>query len=279
MIKYILFAFVLLSALPVYGQTMNFGLRTGLGFSNFYNHQKEGEIIRYNFGSSQPPTPILPVPPGWQPPTSYFETSFIQDMRIGFFTYAFLNQEISPKLVMEVGLGYSQKGIDISYQLSTTEGHNDQTVLVTDYQFNRNLRLDYLMVPVTFHYKIGKAGKERFYLLGGIYNSVALAFLINKSSVRLDELIYSSAGDLVVQQTSEMTDDTTYARLFDTGLVGGFGFNLPITEKIILGIDLRSYLGLVNVPGKYQEHGFQDFDRDTRHINFEPGVQVIYGLR
>lgn len=279
MIKYILYAFVLILVVPVYGQQLNFGLRTGIGFNNFYNHQKEGDIIQFYFGPSNPTTPIQPAPPGWQLPTSYFETSFIRDMRMGLFVQAFINQEIRPKLVMEVGLGYSQKGIDIAYQMSTTEVNADQTVALIEYQFNRDLRLNYLVVPVTIQYKIGKAGKERFYVLGGIYNSVAMSFLINESLVTVDKLIYTSSGEYIGQQKTERSDDTTYARLFDTGLVGGFGVNMPITEKLSLGVDIRSNLGLVNVPGKYEEHGFQDFDRDTKHINFETGVQVIYGLR
>lgn len=108
---------------------------------------------------------------------SRYEMNFIKDIRIGFFSYLFLESQLSNRLSVDCGLGYSQRGIDMDYWLN------------------------------------------------------------------------------------------------------GFGVNLPLSEKITLGFDVRNATGLTNVSAKYEENRFQNFGETTRNISFETGLKLLYALK
>src|SRR5690606_16293674 len=84
----LLLVFLLLNGLA-YAQDVKFGLRSGVGFSNFYAHQLHGKIpdskfVTDNWSDGKPTfidpnTPYLPIP--------YYNTSLVKDVRTGIFSY------------------------------------------------------------------------------------------------------------------------------------------------------------------------------------------------
>ena len=249
--KYFLFMVIMSLSYLGYGQKMKFGFRSGVSFSNFYGHHSPAEIPRFSSqGDPNKPPVLLDQTPVYPPPSYYYEIDFIKDVRTGLFSYFFLDWELQKRLSGEIGLGYSQKGIDINYNLYSSAINSDNSTTKQSYQFNRNLRLDYIVIPATFQYKLGK--KERFYVLAGIYNSIAVNFLIKKSLVVKNEQSFDSAGQLTTNSTSNTIQGDTYASIFDAGLVGGFGVNFPLAKKVMIGMDIRSGLGMVSIPRKHE---------------------------
>lgn len=261
-----------------YGQKMNIGFRGGANFSNFLDHYSAGEIPDYSIGTSVPNNPIIICPcEDNSLPNYYYKTDFIKDIRIGFYSYLFLDISLKDRLSVELGLGYSQKEIDMKYNYYSTTINSDNSTTELSYKFNRNLRLDYIVAPVTFQYMIDK--KQRFYILGGVYNSFAVNFLIKNSLVITNKKTYDSSGQLSKEEEGKTADPKTYAKIFDAGLIGGVGVNFPLTEKMTIGLDLRAAVGLVNIPGKYEQHGFQSFSESTKNLSFETGLKLLYALK
>jgi hypothetical protein len=133
------------------------------------------------------------------------------------------------------------------------------------------------VVPLTLHYSLDE--KERFYVLGGIYSSVAVNFLIEESLVATDEQTFDSSGNWIGSSVSESWATDAYASLFDSGLLAGVGVNWPLTKRIITGIDIRTTVGLISIPRKYEEHGFQSFNKASKNISFETGLKLQYILK
>jgi len=274
---YFLFIFFMPLSFLGYGQEMKLGFRSGLSFSNFYAHHSPAEIPRFSFQVDPNKSPILLEPMVNYSPTSYYyETDFIQDMRVGFFSYFYLDWKLEKRLSAEIGLGYSQKGIDIKYNLYSTFVNSDNSKAKLFYQFNRNLRLDYMVIPLTVQYKLGR--KEQFYVLAGIYNAIAINFSIYNSLIVKDKQIFNLEGQLTTNSVSKMIHGNAYASMFDSGLVSGFGVNFPLAKRVVIGMDIRSSVGMVSIPRKYKEYGFQSFNQSTKNINFETGLKLQYIL-
>jgi len=178
---------------------------------------------------------------------------------------------------METGLGYFQKGIDLKYSLNTSSVHSDNSITTISYQFNRDVRTDYLTIPTVLRYKIDR--KERFYVLGGTYNAIALNLGVHNSTSLNNTKKLSPLGQLQQESISELTITNAYAHVFDFGLIGGFGFDWPLKNKWSVGIDVRGAMGLVNVPGKYEEAGFLSFSPKTKNINIETGLKLLYSMK
>jgi len=277
-IRYFLVVVFTALYLPGYGQKIKVGFRTGISFGNFYAHHSPSE--RPRFPSEMDPNELPPIlrPAADQPPPSYYyETSLGKDMRSGIFSHLFMEWELEKRLSAEMGLGYSQKGIDMKYSMYSTSINSDNATTKLSYQFNRNLRLDYIVIPVNFLYKLGR--KERFYVLAGIYHSIATNFLIKTSLIAIEEQTFDSSGQLKTHAVSNSMHKDAYASIFDSGLVGGFGVNFPLTKKLMLGMDIRSAVGIISIPRKYEEYGFQGFNQTTKNINFETGLKLLYLLK
>jgi hypothetical protein len=261
-----------------HGQKMKLGFRSGVSFSNFYSHHLPGEIPRQTFQANPNGPQIIPDPNADRPPSSYhYETDFINDMRIGFFSSFFLDWVLEKRLSAEIGLGYCQKGIDMEYNLNSTSINADNYTVKLSYRFNRNLRLDYIVIPLTFQYKLDR--KERFYVLAGIYNSIAVNFLIKESLVATDEQIFDSSGNQLGSSEGKSWTTDAYAGLFDLGLLAGIGVSWPLTKRMAMGIDIRSAMGLINIPRRYEEYGFQSFNKTSKNISFETGLKLYYILK
>src|SRR5690606_7426355 len=153
---------------------------------------------------------------------------------------------IRPRISAQIEIGYTQKGINIGYELHNTSINSNNHTVNLDYHFNRNLRLDYITVPLTFQYSLDQ--KERFYAVAGIYNSIAVNFLIKESSVITNKQTYTHSGQLIGSSESENWTTDAYANRFDAGLIAGVGVNLPLSKKLEIGMDVRGSLGLIDVP-------------------------------
>lgn len=260
-----------------HAQDINFGFRSGVGFSNFYAHQLPGEIPDSKFFTGDwndgnltlidPNTPYLPVP--------YYKTSFVKDVRAGIFSYFYIDYELEPKFSAQIAVGYSQKGINMSFGLQNSTVNSDNSMVTLDYQFNRNLRLDYITVPLTVQYQLDE--KKCFYILAGVYNSVAINFVIKESLESTKRQTQWPSG-LPTTSAIEREMTVAYANRFDAGLLAGVGLNLPLSKRLDIGLDLRGSLGLLKVPKSFTNYGFLGFSRSTKNIGLETGLKLQYSL-
>jgi hypothetical protein len=276
--KYFLLTFFMSVYTLGYGQNMKLGLRSGVSFSNFYDHHSPGEIPDFTLqGSSSNDPPVIPDPNSHSMPSYHYESDFIKDMQIGLFSYLTLDWTLNQRFSIELGLGYTQKGIDIEYNLHTTSINSDNNTVKLSYQFNRNLRLNYISVPLTLQYKLDR--KERFYVSAGFYNSIVVDFLIKESFVVANRQTTDSFGNNISSSEGKSWTTDAYAGLFDSGLLAGMGVNLPLTKKMTIGLDVRMAVGLTNVPKRYKTYGFQSFSETTKNISFETGLKLQYILK
>ncbi|MDQ3393123.1 MAG: PorT family protein [Bacteroidota bacterium] len=272
-IKFLLVSICMSVFINCYGQVKNFGFRSGVSLSNFYQHNDFSTITKTTVQPVQGGTAIII---SGREGMSNYETNLIQDLRVGFYSYVYMDWEIKNRLSTQVGLGYAQKGINLNYSLETTTELPNTTEKLS-HRFNRNLRLDYLVIPLTLEYKLDK--KERFYVLGGIYNSILVNFLIRESLVETTEQIYfNSDGVSSTSESYQYGFPVTYASRFDSGLLAGFGINWPLTQKWTIGADIRSGIGLISIPRKFDTNGFQSFHERSKNISFETGLNMRYIL-
>lgn len=257
-------------------QNGRIGIRGGVGFSNFYNHNSSAESPSVSMKPDDGTTVVI-HPPTTQMSAQYYETNFIKDMRSGVYSGIIVDIDLETKWRLETGFGYLQRGINVDYTMTSSSVNSDNSTTEIYYQFIRNLRLDYISIPVVFHYKLGK--KERFYVSGGLYNSLGFNFLINNSSTTYYETTYYASNGGGTSSSSVSSYTKAYIHVFDLGLVGGAGVQWPLTESLVFGIDIRGITGLLNVPAKFDEVGFLHFSQNTKNISFETGVKFLYVLR
>ena len=271
----ILFFIFLLVYFPGYAQKINVGIRTGVSFSNFHDHYSQGikqtPIIEMN----QSP-PDSPGQGGTSPFRHYYETDIVKDLRLGLFSYLFLEYEITQRLSAEIGFGYTQRGIDIEYGFTASDVDSDNNTVNLSYTFNRELRLDYISIPLTLQYKLDN--RDRFYLIGGVYTSMAVDLFIKESMVTIDRQFFDPSGNNTRIQRSSHWMSISHINKYDGGFIAGFGMNLPISQKLSVGFDIRTAIGAMNVPRKYEEHGFQSFSESAKNIGLETGLRIRYNI-
>lgn len=68
------------------------------------------------------------------------------------------------------------------------------------------------------------------------------------------------------------------ANRFDTGLLAGVGLDVPLSDRLDIGLDLRGSIGLLNVPHGFKNHGFLGFSKSTKNIGLETGLKIQYNL-
>jgi len=273
--KNTLFFFFMLIYICGYGQKVNVGIRTGASFSNFHNHYSQGvkQTPVREINQSQPDSPEQ----GSNGPIGhYYETDLIKDLRIGIFSYLFLEYEITRKLSSEIGFGYTQRGIDIHYSFSSSGIDSDNNSIDLFYKFNRELRLDYLTIPLTLQYKLDN--RDRFYIIGGIYTAMALDLFIKESMVTIERNHYDPSGNFIRNSGSWHRMSISDINKYDAGIVAGFGLNFPLTSKLTAALDIRSAIGMINVPRRYDEFGFQSFSETARNIGLETGLRLQYNI-
>src|SRR5690606_3056689 len=131
----LLFAFMAASLLAS-GQSVKLGFRSCASFSNFYAHHSPGEVPNLSIQSTPPPggPVILDPTSGNHIPSYYYKTGFIKDMKTGFFAYLHAEFKIKQRLSAEAGLGFTQRGIDMGYNLSSTSLNADNNFVTQSYQ-------------------------------------------------------------------------------------------------------------------------------------------------
>lgn len=267
---------LLLCATNAFGQRYSIGLRSGVDFSNFFMHNASGPASLPTVESFLEGSVVIDPNTKGPLPAYHYETNFFRDMRIGYFSYLYVNVPIHDRFSFQTGLGFSQRGIDLDYEQHAITFSGENTI-DTQYRFRRDMRMDYMTLPMTFQYSLGK--KQRWYVVGGIYNAVGVSFLIRDSHVAVRERVFNTTSGRMVSSSEQISiDDKTYSKRIDVGLIGGFGFQMPVSERILLGIDVRSLAALTNTPGRYPEYGFQGFGRQSRNISFETGLKIQYSL-
>lgn len=240
----LLLTFVFYSAYP---QKWKLGLRSGASFANFYDHNA-------NDGS--------------------YKTDFLDDMKAGFFVDVFFDWRWSKKNSLEAGIGYCQKGIDLHYGRNTSMINTDNSTTTTSYHFRRDLRSNYITVPVVLHYALGK--NERFYILAGSYHAAGIKYKIKDASIHIVRDIESATGEKMTA-IAETHITGAAVRIFDSGLIGGVGIECPLSEKCSLGLETRVNLGLISLSGPDQVQFF-NFSKEAKNINIEAGLKFRYAM-
>jgi len=274
--KYIILVILMFFCFSTYSQNVKLGIRGGANFANYVAHNASGNKVANNpFQTGEPFGVLQPTDKPVINP--YYKTNFMRDVRTGFFLSLLIDWELEKKWNMETGLGYFQKGIDLKYSYNISSVNVNNSVTTISYQFNRDVRTNYLTIPTVLRYKIDR--KERFYVLGGTYNAFALNLGVHNSTSINNTIMLSSSGQLQQQSRNELTFTSAYAHIFDFGIIGGFGFDWPLKNRWSVGIDIRGAMGLINVPGRYEEAGFLSFSPKTKNINIETGLKLLYSMK
>lgn len=254
-----------LAGTEVRAQQIKIGLRGGASFANFYQHDASKTLEAM---------PIVTPGPGPFPmvlPYAEYETSFFGDMRTGVLSGLFIEWKLTDRWNIESGINYTQKGINLSYRYTTTYTDNNNREVMLSHHAKRDLRMNYVTLPVVFKYKLDK--QERFYLAAGIYHAVAMDM---KNKTSYNKTVLATQG---LEQISISEPTKFYANLFDAGVIVGAGVEWPIQNKWTIGFDVRGNLGVIQVPHDYEEHGFAGFNESTRNVNIESSLKIARWLR
>ncbi len=100
----------------------------------------------------------------------------------------------------------------------------------TGVNFTGNVNLDYLTMPFLFRATFGK--KIRYFANGGPF----VSFLIRETNIERP----ANMPKMVSVHTSD------YKKL-DAGLTLGVGLSIPLKEHLVISLELRNNLGLINV--------------------------------
>jgi hypothetical protein len=244
-------------------QKIKFGFRTGASFANFIEHNASGQETKHTglyLGSGQPveTTSYNPV----------YETGLRKDIKIGMVYNLYIDYSINDRCAIEMGVGFTQKGIDLNYN-STSHYTNNNGAVTDKITVKRDFRLNYLTAPVLIKYKLG--AKKKYYLAAGAYT----AYLLNGKISDVDKRTITY-GNIKQESVEVLTQG--YAHHLDLGLTGGAGVELPINQKWSVAFDVRLNLGMVNVPADYTKYNFFSFSRTTKNINLETGLKFVRSL-
>lgn len=75
------------------------------------------------------------------------------------------------------------------------------------------------------------------------------------------------------------TSDDLATKSYDLGVTLGGGMQWPLSSLISLGFDIRGNMGLLSLsdtPGAIRYYGF---NTNTRNLNIEAGVRLMYTLK
>lgn len=262
---FLIFITMFFLAQEVHAQQIKIGIRGGASFANFYQH---------NGAETLEGMPVITPGPGPSPtlvPYQEYETSFFADMRTGLLSGLFIEWKLTDRWNIESGINYAQKGINLSYNYRTTYTNTSSQEVELNHHARRDLRLNYLTLPVVFKYKLD--AKERFYIAAGVYHAIAIDM---KSKAAYNKTVMVTEG---VGQTSISEPLKLYGGLFDAGLVAGAGVEWPLKNKWVVGADVRGNMGIVQVPRDYNEYGFTGFSESTRNINIETSLRIARWVR
>jgi hypothetical protein len=137
--------------------------------------------------------------------------------------------KITSNISFNSGIAFERKGAK-----SNTK-YLDYTEMPPLVNQDFKINYDYLTLPLMFTYNTNT--EVNFYIGGGKF----LGYLISEKT-------FASATDEIPEWTHDHTDAS---KKLDIGLSLITGINLPVTDKLILDIGLRDYIGLVNTSRYY----------------------------
>jgi hypothetical protein len=269
-----LLAFIIFSsvAIATNAQKLKLGIRSGVSLANYTGHDASGP---------DGPVPANPITSYYdldgtrtggsyfELPNPYYKTSITKDLRTGFYAGVFLDIKLNKRFVLEPGVSYVQKGIDMDFNITSTEG-----LATRSYRHVRSIKTNYISIPIVVRYYLGQ--KERFYVTAGVYDAFAVKTQIKNATTRNS---IAWGRDLPSSYTSSfMQWSEIKTRVVDCGLVGGAGFNLPLSARLSVGIDARVNVGLVNINGDSSKSSYVSFSTSAKNINLETGLRVGYAL-
>jgi len=287
-------------------QKIAVGFRAGQSFSNYVNHDYSGTPITVQVPAlSLPYTPPTTVPGGvsyyppgtpWygqngqQPGTqmetrtyaNYYKTNFVEDLRLALFAGLFLNIGLNPKWSIEPGLSYVQKGIRLRSTVTRYLPDQNTQQRIT---YDNTIHTNYIVMPVVAKYNLGR--RERVFLLGGIYN--ALAVRSRGVFQGTTETAYSQLGTINPGYNPDASytpssgywqrDNDLVTKRYDFGVTLGGGMQWPITGRIALGFDVRGNMGVLSLADASNAVTYYGFNKNARNLNIEAGVRLIYALK
>jgi len=261
-------------------QKMALGFRGGQSFSNYVNHNYSGVPV-----TGQVPVLILQnttpvsgdVSGGY---TNYYKTSFIEDMRLCLHAGLFLNMPLTQKWSIEPGLSYVQKGIRLH---STVKRHLPDLNVDQTIAYDNTIHTNYIVMPIVAKYNLGK--RERVFLLGGIYNALAVRSrgvfhgATATPVLGTNNPTYNPGTNYSTNSEYWQRNDDLATKRYDMGITLGGGMQWPITGLISLGFDVRGNMGLLALSKASDAASYYGFNSNARNINIEAGVRFMYALK
>ncbi|MFM2156681.1 MAG: hypothetical protein RL516_1430 [Bacteroidota bacterium] len=168
------------------------------------------------------------------------------------------NLSKSRKSFLRTGINYSQKGI-ISKEKTTFTDNNGNKIGESSSIFRNN----YLQIPITYNYCIGKNVKY-FFGLGFYYSRLITAVYDNSP-----RLLKIENAELPIDISDQYNND-------DYGLITQLGLKFKIKSKISGTIILANEIGLSNI-GNWDENLYFSKEIKTSSTNLTIGLN--YGLK
>jgi len=146
--------------------------------------------------------------------------------KVGYSAGVNFEYLLNEKMGIKSGLLFEKKGAKDEITLIDGEGNPTETIDI-DNQYN------YLILPLLFTYRT--PGDISFYANAGPYFGLLLS-----------NMVYYEETDSSPGRKEDFTSETN---TIDIGLSIGIGTNITLSEKLMLGFDIKNNLGLTKTIG------------------------------
>jgi hypothetical protein len=134
--------------------------------------------------------------------------------KVSFSTGVSVDYYFSPKYSLRTGLIFDRKGMVQTFYVMDDPEYFDAI----------HVNYDYLVMPLLFSYS--KSQDNSFYITGGPF----IGYLLKHESKNKYRTI----------------DYTESSKKFELGVSFGFGWEIPLSQRLLLDLGLIDYLGLLN---------------------------------
>ncbi|HNW97606.1 MAG TPA: porin family protein [Bacteroidales bacterium] len=165
----------------------------------------------------------------------------------GGFSFQF---NISEKYTVCTAIAYERKGAVGKSQQTDTSGN-----IISEIKTFSNF--DYITIPLLFRYNIQK--KVNFFFEAGGF----AAYLLQQKFVVDDPVL-----------TVNTADNTDNDKRMDYGFSFGLGLSKPISNRLVLSVELHDNLGIYNVS---KVHVYNDGTIKTNNTNILIGLSYNFG--
>jgi hypothetical protein len=141
---------------------------------------------------------------------------------MGFSTGIFFQYNINNVISLRPELAYERKGSVIKVELTDAKGNLTGNGTI-------NFNFNYLVLPVLVRASSGK--DVPFFINAGPY----IGYLLDQYTI--------TKGDNIPTTTSTITS----IKKLDMGFSAGVGLSVPIKRKLVISLEIRNNLGLLNV--------------------------------